>query len=51
MESLMKQRMKQTIAALSLSLLSLSTQAATEGVDYTILSRSIPQQQTRKLKY
>ena len=33
MESLMKQRMKQTIAVLSLILLSLSAQAATEGVD------------------
>ena len=32
----MKQRIKQTIAALSLSLLSLSAQAATEG--WTILS-------------
>ena len=47
----MKQRIKQTIAALSLSLLSLSAQAATEGVDYTVLSRSILQQQAGKLKY
>ena len=46
----MKQRIKQTIAALSLSLLSLSAQAATEGVDYTVLSRPIPQQQAGKLK-
>lgn len=46
----MKQRMKQTIAALSLSLLSLSAQAATEGVDYTVLSRPIPQQQAGKIE-
>ena len=48
MESLMKQHIKQTISALSLSLLSLSAQAATEGVDYTVLSRPIPQQQAGK---
>ena len=46
----MKQRMKQTIAALSLSLLSLSAQAAIEGVDYTVLSRPIPQQQAGKIE-
>ena len=47
----MKQRITQTIVALSLSLLGLSAQAATEGVDYTVLSRPIPQQQAGKLKY
>ncbi len=41
----MKQHIKQTISALSLSLLSLSAQAATEGVDYTVLSRPIATQQ------
>ena len=46
----MKQRIKQTIAALSLSLLSLSAQAATKGVDYTVLSRPIPQQQAGKIE-
>ena len=46
----MKQRMKQTIAVLSLILLSLSAQAATEGVDYTVLSRPIPQQQAGKIE-
>ena len=51
----MKQSIKQTIAALSLSLLSLSllslsAQAATEGVDYTVLSRPIPQQQAGKIE-
>jgi len=50
MESLMKQRIKQTIAALSLSLFGLSAQAATEGVDYTVLSRPIPQQQAGKIE-
>ena len=43
----MKQRIKQTIAALSLSL---SAQAATKGVDYTVLSRPIPQQQVGKIE-
>ena len=46
----MKQRIKQTIAALSLSLLSLSVQAATEGMDYTVLSHPIPQQQAGKIE-
>ena len=46
----MKQSIKQTIAALGLSLLSLSAQAATEGVDYTVLSRPIPQQQAGKIE-
>ena len=42
--------MKQTIAVLSLILLSLSAQAATEGVDYTVLIAPIPQQQAGKIE-
>lgn len=46
----MKQRMKQTIAALSLSLLSLSAQAAIEGVDYTFLVALSRSSKPEKLK-
>ena len=50
MESLMKQRIKQTIAALSLSLLQPECAGCYRGMDYTVLSHPIPQQQAGKIE-